>query len=185
MQVKTIAANEITFFQSGLGTDVGAAKEIRIFTGDYIRNGTELHSYTIERQFLEHAPVTYEYFNGMAVDTAAINVEAQSQITASFGLKGTTAQMQDSGRIAGATDVDSPNFDILTSSCNVGTIRENGVAVAAPNYVLGFTLEIANNLRARPAVGFKTSIGHGVGDFAVTGTINTYFGNKALATKSN
>ena len=55
--------------------------------------------------------------------------------------------------------------------------------VTGPNFILSAKFDIANNLRRQIAVGSLGAVGIGNGEFAVTGTLNTYFGSKAVLDK--
>lgn len=168
---------------SGWTADNGSGKALYVFVGDYIRNGVTEHSYTIEREFTDHSPVTYEYVRGMEVGTLAFGIESESIITADGTFIGKDAVMQDSARFASATTVAAPTGDVLNSSSNVGRLAENGTAISGPNYVMSATITFENNLRRRTAVGALGAVSIGAGEFAVTGSLNTYFGNKTIAQK--
>lgn len=167
----------------GWATDAAAAKTIKVWVGDYLRNGVTEKSFTIERQFQDHSPITYEYFRGMEISAYSMSFDAQAIATGSCSFSGRDAISQDSGRFAGATDVLAPTASVLNTSANVGRIAEGGVAVVGPNYVMAATIDINNNLRQQPAVGSLGAVGIGVGEFGVTGRLNTYFGNDDLYQK--
>src|SRR5439155_683110 len=82
---------------------------------------------------------------------------------------GSDSAMQDSGRFAGATDVDAPTNSVLNTSSNVGRIAENGAAVGTPNYVMAAEIVFANNIRRKTAVSSIGAIGLGLGECDVTG----------------
>lgn len=174
---------DLDIVPAGWGASDGSGIELQVFTGDYIRNGVVEHSYSLERAFLDHSPITYEYLTGMEFDSLSISVESESIITAEASLVGKSATMQDSARFTGATTVEAPAGDVLNSSSNVGRLGENGTLVAGPNFVMSASINFANNLRRRTAVGSLGAVSIGAGECAVTGTLNTYFGNKTIADK--
>ncbi|MGE0722822.1 MAG: phage tail tube protein [Alphaproteobacteria bacterium] len=180
-----IAANrlDLDIVPSGWATDDGSTKAIQVFCGDLIRNGVAEHSYSIEREFSDHSPVTYEYLRGMEVGTLVLAAESESIMTANATFMGKDAVMQDSARFSGATTVAAPTGDVLNTSSNVGRIAEAGSVVSGPNYPQTVTINLENNLRRRTAIGTLGAVSMGAGEFSVTGSIGTYFGNKTLAQK--
>ncbi len=167
---------------SGWTADDGSGKTIKVFWGDYIRNGTTKKSYTIERRYLDHSPVDYEYFRGMTFDSIAFEIGTQAIIRGTARLMGKD-QTADTSRFSGATDVPAATNSVYNSSSNVGRLGEGGSAVDGPNYVLNASITFANNVRAQPAVGFIGATGVGLGEVTTTGQLSTYFGNLTLANK--
>jgi hypothetical protein len=177
-RISAIAATALTFdvLPTGWTTDTGTGKTIKVWIGDYARNGTTLNSNTIERQYLDQSPVSYESLTGMCLNTLAFDVAAEQIFKAKLsyiGKSGTTS----TSRASGATDTAAPTNNVLNASTNVGRIAVNGVAVTGPNYVMSSMVTINNNLTALQAVGAMGAIGVGIGEFNVSGTLNTYFGD--------
>ena len=167
-----------------------------IYVGERLINGITQQSYTFEESFNDHALVTYQYFRGMTVDGMVLTAPSQSIVTISYTFSGRDAFFSDSGepatvpdqlpgvtagRVTTPIDVTSLPVNILNSSSDVARIAQNGVPISGANFVLELTLEIANNLRQRNAVGFLGAVSIGSGEFGVTGTLNTYFDNSTLA----
>ncbi len=184
-RISAIESGRLSFdiVPAGWSADVGTSVLLHVFVGDYIRNGVVEHSYTVEREFTDHSPVTYEYLRGMEVGTFAIGIESESILTADATFVGKDAVIQDSARFTGATTVAAPTGDVLNSSSNVGRLAEGGTAISGPNYVMSAGITFENNLRRRTAVGNLGAVSIGAGEFAVTGNLNTYFGNKSLVDK--
>lgn len=184
-RVSAVAANRLSFdfVPVGWGADAGTGLTLQVFAGDYIRNGVTEKSYSIERAFNDHSPVTYEYFRGQEVGTLAFGFEAEDIMTANATYVGKDAEMTDAGRFAGATTVAAPTGSVLNTSANVGLIAEGGSPISGPNYVTSAGITIENNLRRRTAIGHLGAVSIGAGEISVTGNLNTYFGNKAVAQK--
>lgn len=173
------------------------AGAVDIYFGERLINGTTQQSYSFEQEYQDHSPVTYQYFRGMTVDGLSISAEPQAIVTLAFTFSGKDAFFSDSGtpastpdqlpavdgagRVNGATTLSVPVGQILNSSSNVGRIARGGAAITGANFVLEATIEIANNLRQRPAVGFLGAVSIGSGEFGVTGSLNTYFDDASLA----
>lgn len=171
------SANEIVVSPAPAAAD--ASGETVTIKGAYIRNGTTQKSFTIEKGFLDAAE--YFRYTGMVVNNLSLNVEAQQIVTGSVGFIGKDGTLQGTSLDASPTAANSN--EIMNAIGNVGSIRENGVEVASPNYIRSISLELANNLRQQYAVGSDSLIGVGTGKCDVTGTINTYFGNSDVLDK--
>ena len=167
---------------TGWAADNGSGKTIRIFTGDRLRNGTTKLSNTIERQYLDHSPVSYEYLTGMTLNQLSLEFGAQTIVTLTKSYMGKTGEVVTS-RKAGATDVAAPTNDVLNSSSNVGTLMFDGVAVTGPNFILSASVNISNNLRMQNAVGSIGAVGIGNGELGITGSLSTYFGSPSVYEK--
>jgi hypothetical protein len=83
-RVSAVAAHKVTFDRvpSGWAADAGTGKTISVFTGDFLTNASTKRSNTIERQYLDHSPVTYEYMRGMTLNT--LQIEAKQQAIATY-----------------------------------------------------------------------------------------------------
>lgn len=182
VRVTSVAANVLTLEQlpSGWTTDTGSGKEIMIFFGDYIVNGTTEIFYTLERTYTDHSPVDYEYQTGMEAGNYSINAPNQSVATGSFTFSGFQGAFTTT-RFAGATDIAANSNDVMNTSSNVGRIAIDGVPITGKNYVLETAFAMNGNLRQKPAVGSLGAIGIGQGEFQVTGNLNTYFDDATYA----
>ena len=162
--------------------DTGTGKTIQIFFGDKIINGTTKKSYSIERQYLDHSPPTYEVFTGMTVNTFQFQAQPQEIMTASASFMGKGAAASTT-RISGATSLPTTTNDLLNTSSHVGRIAEAGAAVGSPNYVIEASIQINNNLRRVNAIGEAGAIAINAGRCNVSGNLNTYFGDLTLYNK--
>lgn len=182
-RIVAIAANKLTLdnLPSNWATDTGAAKTIRVFVGDMIKNGTTLTSLTIERGFMGQAVPTYIAQRGMVVGQAEISGEAEQIARGSFTFMGMSGS-QSTTSLDDTPDAATTNR-IMAASTNVARIAENGVAVTAPNFVRSSSIQINNNLRMKTAEGALGAVDIGVGECAVTVNMSTYFGNNDLFSK--
>lgn len=186
VRIVSVAAHRLTLDRvpAGWADDAGTGIALRVFVGDFLRNASVMRSNTIERQYLDHSPVTYEYMRGMTLNTMEVTANAQAIATYTKTYLGRDAYMPDPmARVAGATDVPAPTFGVLNTSSNVGRIGFDGATIAGPNFVMAATININNNLRAQNAVGSIGAVGIGNGEFTVTGSLNTYFGDKSIYVK--
>jgi hypothetical protein len=86
----TATALNFDVLPTGWGVDAGAAKTIRVYFGDYIRNGTTRRSYTIEQQFQDLTVPTYEYYKGMVPTSMEFDVKSQDILTGKTTFMGMT-----------------------------------------------------------------------------------------------
>lgn len=182
-RVSTVAAGALGLDRvpPGFVADAAAGKTLRVYTGDYVRNGVTPIGFTIEQANLDLTPVEYQFFRGMVVNQFDLNLQAQAILTGSaqyVGMAYGTAQAAIAGSVYEAT----PTGDVLNTSANVAQISEGG-AVIAQNYALALTVSINNNLRGLPAIGFVGSIGVGAGRSIVSGQVTAYFDNSTLLAK--
>lgn len=181
VRISAIAANKITFDRvpSGWTADAGTSKTIRVFMPDVLVNGSTKRSNTIERTYNDHSPVTYEYFTGMTLNT--LNIELPQNAIAKYTKSYTgKAGSVTTTRASGASDEAAPTYDVFNTSTDVGRIGVDGSVVTGPNFVMSATININNNLRRQEAVGSVGAIGIGNGEFTVTGSLNTYFGDSTV-----
>jgi hypothetical protein len=194
----TPTATLLTFdiVPTGAVTETPAGK-VDIYMGERLTNGTTFRSYSLEEEFTDHSPVTFQYFRGMTVDGLVVTAPSQAIVTMAFTFSGKDAFFSDSaepasvpdelpavdgaGRVTGATTITPLPLSVLNSSSNVGRISRGGVPITGSNFVLEAGLEIANNLRPLNAVGFLGATDIGSGEFGVTGSLDTYFDDSSLA----
>jgi hypothetical protein len=166
----------------GWAADAGTSKTIQVFLCDFLTNASTKRSNTIERQYLDHSPVTYEYLRGQTLDKFSVTADSAKIATYAKTYVGSDGAVQTT-RFAGATDVAAATNDVLNTASNVGRIGFNGANVIGPNYVTGAKWDFQNNLRRQMAVGSIGAVGIGNGEFVVSGSLNTYFGDKTVLDK--
>ena len=184
-RISAIAANILTFdiVPTGFATEVSAGSlTVQVWMGDYIRNGVIENTYAIERQFQDLAAITYEYFNQMTMGSLALTGGAQAILTGVVSFLGTSSNITET-RFSGATDVAAPTNEVMNTSSHVAKIGEGGVEVTGPNFVLGFGININNQLRGNPGIGSVGFVDIGSGEADITGSLATYFGDKTLVEK--
>ena len=182
-RITAISANALTLDNrpAGWATDAGAAKTIRVFTGDYIRNGTTQLSLSLERGFLGQTTPTYILHSGMVAGQMNWNITTEQRVDGDFTFTGMSGSQSQVPQDAAPDAVDSS--PIMSANVNVGRIAESGSVLAAPNFVRSLSIQLNNNLRAPTAVGSIGAVDIGEGDCAVTGTVETYFGDNTLYAK--
>ncbi len=183
-RVSAIAAHKLSFDRvpTGWTADTGTGVTLRVFCGDFLINASTKRSNTIERQYLDHSPVDYEYLLGMTLNTLAVTAKAQAIATYTKSYIGKSATIG-SSRASGATDIAAPTYGVLNTSTNVGRIGFDGSTITGPNFVLSAAFTVNNNIRAQNAIGSIGAVGTGNGEFSVSGTVETYFGDATIYNK--
>jgi hypothetical protein len=73
-RISAVAAQRLSFDRVPVrlgGRHRRRRRDLR-FTGDFLVNGSTKRSNTIERQYLDHSPVTYEYLRGQTLDKFSV-----------------------------------------------------------------------------------------------------------------
>lgn len=182
-RITAIAATALTLdnLPAGWSVDAGAAKTIRVFFGDTIKNGVTRTGLSIERSFLGQSVPTHIIQRGMIAGAFNLDLTSEQIITGSFDMQGLTGSQ---GTVANGTSYDAASTNrIMSANVHVGRIAEAGAAVASPNWIRALQLRLENNLRRITAVGNVGAVDMQPGDCMVTGTLEAYFGSNALLTK--
>lgn len=182
-RVSAVAANRLSFsvVPPGFAADSGTGKTIEVYTGDFLINGSTKRSNTIERLYLDHA-TSYEYITGLTLDALVLDLRAKAVATLQLTYIGDQGSIAGS-RLSGATDIAASTNDVMNTSANIGRIGIGGSAVSGPNYLMSARVEFRNNLRRQEAIGELGAVGIGNGEFTVTGTLDSYFGDRTELTK--
>jgi len=150
------------------------------FLGSRITNGGDEISFYIEKEFTDIADGSTKRilsYSGMMVDRMSISVEAEAKTTVAFSFMGKT------GATRTSTLLDDPEeattTDVLTSTAKGATYisweDSAGDTQSIDDAVIrSLTLDVANNLRNKTAIGTLGSIDVGQGRFSATGTFSMY-----------
>ncbi|ATI19248.1 major tail tube protein [Vibrio phage vB_VpaS_KF4] len=185
VRVTKITEKELTLtgLPTGWVADDGASKTIMVWLPeDDIVNGVATKSFTFLQSFLDHNPVTHQIFNGMRVGTMNMEMRSKQIVTFSINAQGTKGAIDEQG-LASSTILPASTDVVINTSSNVAELQEGGQKIAGPNYVTGVTLSLNNNPRNDDAIGYESPVNIGGGTFQLTGTVNTYFGNKSMVEK--
>lgn len=183
MRITAIAATALTFDNrpSGWTTDAGTGKTIKVYVGDWIKNGTTRTSLTIEKGWLGQTTPTYQLQKGMVVGQGDFDFTTEAEIKWSVSFNGLTGAQgtstQDASPDAATTG------SIMGSNVNVGRIADGGAIVGTTNPVKSAKIGINNNLRIWTAVGNVGAVDIRAGNFDVTVDLDAYFGDNTLYAK--
>jgi len=191
-------ARTLTFAaQTGMVLGAAAAERVEIYFGDHVENGAQAvtaHQFALERRFEDQVEVLRELFLGMALNNFSIALAPQSIMTGAVTFFGFSSAVQVEtgnahvGTIAPALyetapiDAAAATNPVYNTSSNVGRLGRgvDPIDTAGVNFVLEASIDLTNNLRRQEAVGVFGAAGIGVGEVGVTGTLRTYFDNKAI-----
>lgn len=180
-KVATTTATVITLDASTPITGVGI---IGVTAAGYaISQSTVANGASLARSFtLEYAMTDINQFlpfRGMRANSMDLSLDVGSIITGSFGFLG-----QGHDGMVGATTlpgspVASQSLEVMNSVADVGAIYENGSSVlgGSSSFIKSVKLNIANNMRAQKAIGVFGNAGIGLGELAITGSMDIYVEN--------
>lgn len=186
-KVATTTATVITLDASTPITGVGI---IGVTAAGYaISQSTVANGASLARSFtLEYAMTDINQFlpfRGMRANSMDLSLDVGSIITGSFGFLG-----QGHDGMVGATTlpgspVASQSLEVMNSVADVGAIYENGSSVlgGSSSFIKSVKLNIANNMRAQKAIGIFGNAGIGLGELAITGSMDIYVENASYYNK--
>lgn len=157
--------------------DNGAGKQIRIELSDDLINSTQVVSYTQKRHFQDIG--AYEYSRGMMVDRATWGGQSGEVMTATFNMEGASGAVQTTA-ISGESDQPNNSNTPFNLNANVGMFGIGSEDNTGPNYSTQVTFNVANNVRKRIPIGYTGATSAGLGEFNLTLTLSTYFGDTTL-----
>lgn len=169
------------------------SNDMIIFFGDVLVNPASpvalaSRQFAVERSFNDHSPIDRELFLQMGVNTLSQELSPQSIAIGTIGFFGTTARARSQTDITelytggDPTRADATPFDVYNTSSNIAVLKTGGDPVGAGgiNCILNASVEINNNMRRQNAVGVFGACGIGLGEFSVTGSLETYFDDLSL-----
>lgn len=182
VRVSGVAAKTLTLdsVPTGWSADTGTGKNIRLWIGDRLRNGTTDISFTYEREVVGDDNVTrWRYFRGCRPGLS-LSVAAKQLAEITFNIMAMSNSRLEAPRFTGSTTVAAVTGEIFDGSNNVKELRINGVQLTNPNIPLSIALSIDNSLRGRDGLGNLGYAGVKAGVLQATGTLGTYLGDGAL-----
>jgi hypothetical protein len=165
----------------GWSVDAGGTKTIKVYVGDYIKNGTTRTSLTIEKGWLGQTTPTYQLQKGMVVGQGDFDFTTEAEIKWSMTLQGLTGSQSPSTQDASPDAATTGS--IMGSNVNVGRIADGGSIVGTTNPVKSAKISVNNNLRNWTAVGSVGAVDIRAGNCDVTVNMDAYFGSNTLYAK--
>ena len=181
-----VASTTATVITLDAATPVsGAGLGITAVAGFAISQSTVSNGASLTRAFTMEYALTditqFLPFQGLQANTMDLDVQVGSIITGSFGFIG----RNHSGMVAATTftggPVASQTLEVMNAVADVGILMENGVNVLSTgSFIKSMKFSINNNMRAQKAVGVYGSTGVGLGELAISGTLEIYVENATL-----
>lgn len=164
------------------GTTEAAGPSVTI-DGSMLKNGTDIVSFSMEKQFEDANAGAGEFMlaKGMRCGSLQLQLQSASRVTGNFGFLGRT--YTPSGTTSANSESEAPQNSIMNATSNVALIREGGSELTDPNWASQLTLNIDNSQEARRAIGNLTPIGVRAGRCNATISLQTYFGDRTLYEK--
>lgn len=183
VRITAIAANALTFdnLPTGWVTDTGATKTIKVWFGDWNKNGVTNISMTKEIGFMDQEVPGYFQFVGLKVNTGDFTLNSNSAITGTFNYNGRS--MTPSNVSLDDTPDATTTGRVMAAHANVGRLSEAGRTLTEPNWGNALTFQINNNQRELLDIGSQSVAGVNPGSCTVTGRITTYMGDLTLYQK--
>lgn len=175
-QILSATSSTITLVADDLVTE--AAGNSVTIKGQMLRNGTERHSYTLEKVFQDLATPQYLWTKGNVINTMSLSVAANEIMTGSFNFIGTAGGRATATQGSGAYTA-APSNDVMNAVSNVGDVKENDAPLGAGIFVQGVSMELNNNVRGRAAIGTLGFVDVKGGSIAVEGSMQIYFHENA------
>lgn len=186
-RIKTIANNAIVFDRApdGVATDTGAAKTIRIYMGNAIKNESDpalqkYRTYQLERTF---ASDTIEYVVGAMANKLSIDSKSSTKLTAELEFVGLDTETP--GVAKTGTRPNTPLQSAFSSSTDFTRLRltnDTGGGTPLAVYLTDLKLTIDNGVEPDKAIGYIGGVDHSVGDFMVSGSVEAFFDGMAGVT---
>jgi hypothetical protein len=184
-RVSAITSTRLSFDRTpaGFAADVATGKTIRVYFGDYVRNGTTVYTFSVEQQHPDLTTPAYQYITGGVVDTFDLTMASKAIVKGTSGIKAMGASVTTT-RVSGSSNGTAETYGVMNSSSNVARIAENGTALSSPVYGLELVYNINNNARQLPAIGQIGFVGVNFGRQIVSGSAKFYFGDTTILAKA-
>lgn len=137
-----------------------------------IANGGTISTFAMEYALTDITQ--FLTFTGMQVNTFDLNLDVGAVAKGSFGFIGRGHTMQGTTLLPG-TPVPSNSLEVMNSVSDLGAIYENGTSIlGATSFIKSMKLSVNNNARAQKALGIFGTVGVGLGELALSGTLDVY-----------
>jgi hypothetical protein len=157
---------------SGVGLGITAVAGYSI-SQSVVSNGNTSKFFTFE--YAQTDINQFLHYKGMQPNMLSLSLQVGSIITGSMGFMGRTHDITQTTILPGSP-VASQSLDPMNAVTDVGMVMENGTnLLTAGSFINSLSLEINNNLRAQKSIGVYGNSGVGVGELAVSGSMEVYF----------
>lgn len=163
---------------SGIVDEAGSGNE-EVQESTFIRIGSDLQSFTIERQWTDID--VYEMFTGMVVNTLTLNIAVGTRITGTASFMGLTPSVDTVSQIGSVAD--AGNETIATAVDNLDFVREGAIGSPSELCITELTLTLDNQTRLQHCADDLYPFGIGLGVMVVGMTFTAFLENKDMVEK--
>ena len=159
-------------------------KTVRIYFGDFVRNGTTVYSLAMERSFMDIN--VHELFTGLMISGSTIELQPRSIARVAHNYIG-FSNTHGTTEYATAPLAASDALPVSTAA-HIGALSEGGAqqAVTSNARVYSATLRLTNSLAEEPAMGTASGIAGLIeGECGISGTLRARFGDTTFLDKLN
>ena len=180
-QIKALDSDDTITIEPMTDVESDAAGDsITITPLEYVRNGIEKKSFTVQKAFTDLSTPEYWNFTGVRISTWNLELATGSILNTSFSILARDALMTET-QFPDVTIGDAETTSVLNSVNNVASIVFDGDPAGSLFYFSQLSLSLDNQLRGQESVGTLGFIGVEAGRIALTGSIELYFENSSLA----
>lgn len=145
-----------------------------------IINGATFNTFAMEYALTDITQ--YLTFTGLQANNFDLNLDVGAIAKGSFGFMGRGHSIQGTPLITGAAA--SNTLEVMNSVSDIGAIYENGTSIlGATSFIKSLKLSVNNNARAQKALGVFGTVGVGLGELAISGTLDVFVENAAYYSK--
>jgi len=189
-KIKTISTNSLVFDQypENITSETATGLNIDIFYGNVLKNEADQNlikkkSFQFERKYDE---TNYEYVSGCVANNLELTVNPGEKIVCELEFAALTAEDKTSAKLGNRPSNSLGSaFNASSDFFKFKLYDENGNNLSS--FATELSLSFNNNAVANKAVGYLGGFDISVGDFAVSGSIETYFltNNAVSAIRNN
>lgn len=152
------------------------------WTSDVLVNGVAEKAATLEMTYEQGATDSFIRYVGCRWNTLALQLSARQSVTANWGIMGLKSPAPTSAIITGATYTAATTTEVFNAGLNVGALSLSSTSIVSAPKLQSLALNITNNIYPVDVVGQYEPYAHGLGRFALTGTIRALFESLAVYT---
>ena len=145
-----------------------------------IINGATFNTFAMEYALTDITQ--YLTYTGLQANNFDLNLDVGAIAKGSFGFMGRGHSIQGTPLITGSAA--SNTLEVMNSVSDIGAIYENGTSIlGATSFIKSLKLSVNNNARAQKALGIYGTVGVGLGELAISGTLDVFVENAAYYSK--
>jgi len=177
-EVASVSTNTITL-ASGSTTTTEALGDAVTMVGSYIRNGSDLTSFSVQMEYLDQTNL-FRLMAGSRISSLGLNVASQSIITGNIGFSGKSMTRPTSKSGNGSVTAATAN-DVMSEVDSFDGFWIDGAEVTTYE-MISTNLNISTNPRPQMGLGNLAKVGMQLGPLEVSGSMEFYLEDANYAT---